>query len=313
MQQQQRRTRRSTAATTAAPSYISSAATASATSPIVESQSEFSHYSEDHSRPIEISLKPQQNVAAFLNKLYNMVNDRNSNELIRWSEDGTSFLVLDVDELSRDCLPRFFKHNNFSSFVRQLNMYGFRKVPHVLQGGLLSGNTDEHWEFAHDYFLRDRPDLLPLVRRKGSNKSAAQQLQKQQQHQQQQHQLTFANSSSLLPSGPLPVIGLGGHQQQYDGFPADYHENINAANPPPPLPAPPPPPNSTVIDVGAWAPGDLAVVLSELHNIRQTQLNITSELQALKQENQMLWHETIEQQRKHEEQTHTVEKVKFIF
>lgn len=40
----------------------------------------------------EISLKPQPDVAAFLVKLYNMVNDRNSNDLIRWADDGCSFL-----------------------------------------------------------------------------------------------------------------------------------------------------------------------------------------------------------------------------
>lgn len=42
-------------------------------------------------RKIEISLKPRPDVAAFLTKLYNMVNDKGSNSLIKWCEDGMSF------------------------------------------------------------------------------------------------------------------------------------------------------------------------------------------------------------------------------
>ncbi|KAI9358589.1 hypothetical protein DFJ73DRAFT_616553, partial [Zopfochytrium polystomum] len=104
-------------------------------------------------------------VPAFLNKLYNMVNDESSN-LIRWSDDGQAFIVENHEEFAREVLPRFFKHNNFSSFVRQLNMYGFHKVPHLQSGALVADEEPENWEFANPHFQRNQPDLLCLVTRK---------------------------------------------------------------------------------------------------------------------------------------------------
>ncbi|KAF9116807.1 stress-responsive transcription factor hsf1 [Mortierella sp. AM989] len=106
------------------------------------------------------------NVAAFLTKLYNMVNDEASNNLIKWSDDGQSFLVLRHVDFAKEVLPKFFKHNNFSSFVRQLNMYGFHKVPHLQQGVLLPDSDSEQWEFSNPHFQKNQPDLLCLVSRK---------------------------------------------------------------------------------------------------------------------------------------------------
>ncbi|KAI9470557.1 MAG: hypothetical protein EXX96DRAFT_622771 [Benjaminiella poitrasii] len=108
----------------------------------------------------------QKNVPAFLNKLYSMVNDPESDDLICWSEDGTSFFVNRQEEFARKVLPRFFKHNKFSSFVRQLNMYGFHKVPHLQQGVLETDSESERWEFSNPHFQRNQPDLLLLVTRK---------------------------------------------------------------------------------------------------------------------------------------------------
>ncbi|ODQ53083.1 hypothetical protein SAICODRAFT_38543, partial [Saitoella complicata NRRL Y-17804] len=109
-------------------------------------------------------------VPQFLNKLYNMVSDPSTSSLIKWSPTGLSFLVTRQEDFARDVLPRFFKHNNFSSFVRQLNMYGFHKVPHLTQGVLAgSGSGGEVFEFSNQNFQRGRPDLLALVTRKKGN------------------------------------------------------------------------------------------------------------------------------------------------
>lgn len=95
-----------------------------------------------------------------------MVTEGNA-ELIRWNDEGTSFLVIQPDDFSRQMLPRYFKHNNFSSFVRQLNMYGFHKVPQLqTDPSAVASGQSSTWEFANPNFRRGRFDLLLLVKRK---------------------------------------------------------------------------------------------------------------------------------------------------
>ncbi|KAJ1916239.1 Heat shock transcription factor [Mycoemilia scoparia] len=113
-------------------------------------------------------------VPSFLNKLYSMVEDPASNDLIHWSADGQTFIgkLTRHEELAKEVLPRFFKHQNFSSFVRQLNMYGFHKVPHLQQGVLKADDPNaESWEFSNPNFQRGQPDLLHYVKRKKGTKS----------------------------------------------------------------------------------------------------------------------------------------------
>ncbi|GLH11421.1 Heat shock factor protein [Gryllus bimaculatus] len=110
------------------------------------------------------------NVPAFLAKLWKMVEDSETNDLICWSPSGTSFYIRDQAKFARELLPLYYKHNNMASFVRQLNMYGFHKVVSIESGGLKIDRDD--MEFAHQYFLMGHPYLLEHIKRKiPTNKS----------------------------------------------------------------------------------------------------------------------------------------------
>ncbi|KAG8240234.1 hypothetical protein J437_LFUL004694 [Ladona fulva] len=79
-------------------------------------------------------------------------------------QNGSSFLIRNQAQFSRELLPLYYKHNNLASFIRQLNMYGFHKITSVESGGL-KVDKDE-MEFAHTYFLRGHPYLLENIKRK---------------------------------------------------------------------------------------------------------------------------------------------------
>ncbi|KAF8325400.1 HSF-type DNA-binding-domain-containing protein, partial [Cantharellus anzutake] len=99
-----------------------------------------------------------------------MINDPQSACYIQWTPLGISFVVSNVGEFSNEILGSHFKHSNaslFSSFVRQLNMYGFHKSNRTPRAQRTNQNpNDQVWEFSHQYFLRGREDLLEKIRRK---------------------------------------------------------------------------------------------------------------------------------------------------
>lgn len=80
-------------------------------------------------------------------------------EIGGWSEKGDTVLIKDVKQFSEKVIPTAYKHNNFTSFVRQLNFYGFRKVKSE------SMDHADWWEFRHPQFLRDEPHLISEIKR----------------------------------------------------------------------------------------------------------------------------------------------------
>jgi len=98
----------------------------------------------------------------FLLTTYRMLEDKENSSVIRWQRDGNSFVIANIEEFVK-ILPRYFKTKNYSSFVRQLNLYNFHKIKN--QEGLI--------EFGHEQFRRGAIENLQFITRKINQDSEA--------------------------------------------------------------------------------------------------------------------------------------------
>jgi len=92
----------------------------------------------------------------FIVKLWQMLADEANFEVLAWDEYGESFHVLGSVSAISKMLSRYFRHNKYSSFQRQLNYFGFQKIK-VTDGTVI---------YHHKYFCLDRPDDVPKIKRK---------------------------------------------------------------------------------------------------------------------------------------------------
>lgn len=103
---------------------------------------------------------PKQN-CKFISRLIDMLVDPNVFNVISWSEDGSMIVIKEYCEFVSEVLPLYFKHNSMPNFVRQLNMYNFKKVRKPIE------NTSVI-SYMNPLFVRDDVSLLPMISRKCS-------------------------------------------------------------------------------------------------------------------------------------------------
>eukprot|EP01017_Pseudomicrothorax_dubius_P027049 TRINITY_DN3073_c0_g2_i2.p1 TRINITY_DN3073_c0_g2~~TRINITY_DN3073_c0_g2_i2.p1 ORF type:complete len:135 (-),score=9.05 TRINITY_DN3073_c0_g2_i2:146-550(-) len=86
--------------------------------------------------------------SSFIGKMAHILSSGEHSDAIAWSPDGASVIIVDVRRLEETVLPRFFKHRNYHSFVRQLNMYGFHKMK---RAGPLEAFDHAYFRRGHEY------------------------------------------------------------------------------------------------------------------------------------------------------------------
>ncbi|XP_028761528.1 heat stress transcription factor B-3-like [Neltuma alba] len=136
----------------------------------------------------------KSNPPPFLLKTYMLVEDPATDDVISWNADGTAFVVWQPAEFARDLLPTLFKHSNFSSFVRQLNTYGFRKA------------ATNRWEFCNNKFRKGEREKLSEIRRRKAWSSRQQQQPAGTQGNHQEYSEEDQRSSSTSSSSGYSTL-----------------------------------------------------------------------------------------------------------
>jgi len=80
--------------------------------------------------------------------------------ILSWCPHGRAFYLHDADRFVNEILPKHCRQTRWSSFRRQLNLYGFRRVP---------GHGSDASAYFHELFLRDHRNLCHFMQRVGVN------------------------------------------------------------------------------------------------------------------------------------------------
>jgi len=136
----------------------------SSTTPLAANSSTMSD-TEDEKTAQTSKCKGSTTIPIFLKKTYKMI-ESSSPEVASWTPDGEMFAVKDPDVFAAEVIPQYFDHNKFSSFARQLNFYGFRKMQSKpIRNSDFDANTAKHVTFYNENFKRGRCDLLRHIQR----------------------------------------------------------------------------------------------------------------------------------------------------
>lgn len=102
-------------------------------------------------------------VPNFPAKMHSILSRADLADVVAWNPHGRSWRVLKPREFEVKVIPTYFEHAKYSSFIRQANGWGFRRIT---QG------RDRN-SYYHEMFLRGLPHLCKVMKRPGVSEKQA--------------------------------------------------------------------------------------------------------------------------------------------
>ena len=108
-------------------------------------------------------MKKGREIRTFPMKLMELLCRQDIQHIISWLPHGRSFLVHNPDKLCAEVLPKYLKPIKYTSFTRQLQLWGFKRIT----------KAPDHGAYYHQLFLRGKAHLVKrmfVTKVKGSGK-----------------------------------------------------------------------------------------------------------------------------------------------
>jgi SHAQKYF class myb-like DNA-binding protein len=97
---------------------------------------------------------------SFPKKLHEILSNPEFEHIISWMPHGRAWKLHSRDLFQTEVAPKYFHQEKFASFSRQLTGWGFKR---------LTKQGPDFNSYYHQCFLRDRPDLVVLLKRVPNN------------------------------------------------------------------------------------------------------------------------------------------------
>lgn len=100
---------------------------------------------------------------SFLKKLNAILNKKQYEKYIKWNRKNKTLIIENIKQFSENVLKKWFNHKDFSSFVRQLNSYNFKKIKDSSKNCII---------YESNLFYKNMPekDLVNIEAKHNSNK-----------------------------------------------------------------------------------------------------------------------------------------------
>ena len=106
--------------------------------------------------------KKEKNSCFFPEKLFKILQNKNNKSLIHWDQEGKVIEIENKFEFSK-ISNKYFKGQNYDSFIRQLNLYGFEKLINI--------QKSDKERFALENFTKNSNiEDIKAIKRKKINK-----------------------------------------------------------------------------------------------------------------------------------------------